>query len=276
MTTYGLPVLYTLFVWWFSTGAILYLDRLPARTHRWSMLATTVILVLSLYGLAISSNSTTISAAYCAFTCAVLVWGWQEMAFLRGLLTGPRCIACPRNCSEWQRFVYATQTILYQELALIVLTALIAALTWGGTNQVGLWTFVILWVMRLSAKLNLFLGARNLSEDFLPEKLRYLETYFTRRPMNLLFPVSVSAATTVAVIGWFEVFLHDANSFESASLNFLCTLLSLAVLEHWFMVLPLPSSALWKWSLKNSSKDSGAASTDADVVTKLVTLNSRT
>ena len=50
------------------------------------------------------------------------------------------------------------------------------ALTRDGANQVGLWTFVILWAMRQSAKLNVFLGVRNLSEEFLPEHLRYLET----------------------------------------------------------------------------------------------------
>ena len=40
---HGLPVLYALFVWWFSTGLILYLDGLPRRTFRWSMLGATVL-----------------------------------------------------------------------------------------------------------------------------------------------------------------------------------------------------------------------------------------
>ena len=34
MSAVAFPVLCTLFVWWFSTGAILYLDGLPRRTHR--------------------------------------------------------------------------------------------------------------------------------------------------------------------------------------------------------------------------------------------------
>ena len=29
------------------------------------------------------------------------------------------------------------------------------------------------------------------------------------------------------------------------------TLLSLGVLEHWFMVIPLPSHALWNWGLRS-------------------------
>ena len=34
--------------------------------------------------------------------------------------------------------------------------------------------------MRQSAKLNVFLGVRNLSEEFLPQHLHYLQSYFTR------------------------------------------------------------------------------------------------
>jgi putative photosynthetic complex assembly protein 2 len=41
-------------------------------------------------------------------------------------------------------------------------------------NQVGTGTFAVLWVMRISAKLNLFLGVRNLSEELLPPHLAYL------------------------------------------------------------------------------------------------------
>ena len=66
---------------------------------------------------------------------------------------------------------------------------------WGGANQTGWWTYIVLWSMRLSAKLNLFLGVHNLSESFLPTHLRYLQTYFTRRACNWLMPFSVIAGT---------------------------------------------------------------------------------
>ena len=35
----------------------------------------------------------------------------------------------------------------------------------------------------------------------------------------------------------------------SPAYTFLATLMTLAILEHWFLVLPLPSAALWSWSL---------------------------
>ena len=36
---------------------------------------------------------------------------------------------------------------------------------------------------------------------------------------------------------------------EAAGLTFLITMLALAVLEHWMLVLPLPFERLWSWVL---------------------------
>ena len=44
-----------------------------------------------------------VAGAYCAFTCALLVWGWQEIAFLLGCVTGPRRSACPHGATGWRR-----------------------------------------------------------------------------------------------------------------------------------------------------------------------------
>jgi putative photosynthetic complex assembly protein 2 len=260
MSLYGLPVLYTLFVWWFSTGAILYLDGLPKRTYRWSMAAASVALAGAIYGLVRTSGDTTVAGAYISFTCGVIVWGWQEMSFLMGFLTGPRRAPCPADAGPWQRFSFATQTMLYHELGLLGSAAAVAAASWGGQNQVGMWTFMVLWVMRQSAKLNLFLGVRNLNEEFLPPHVRYLQTYFTRKPMNLLFPVSVTAATVVAALLWRRLLAPDTGAFEATGLTFVGMLLTLAILEHWFLVLPIPAEALWKWGLR--SRDPVAAEHD--------------
>ena len=74
-------------------------------------------------------------------------------------------------------FVYAVQTCLWHELAIVVAAVAIVWLTWGGANQVGAWTFLMLLGMKLSAKLNVFLGVRNLNEEFLPEHLSFLKSY---------------------------------------------------------------------------------------------------
>ena len=43
-------------------------------------------------------------------------------------------------------------------------------------------------------ELNVFLGVRNLNEQFLPKHLRYLGSYLVQKPMNLLFPLSVTVS----------------------------------------------------------------------------------
>src|SRR3954469_10968520 len=95
MVDFGLPALFALFLWWFSTGAILWLDGLPARTYRRSMLGASLVLAGALWGLAASSAEASVAGAYCAFSCGLLAWGWQEMSFLMGYATGPVRAPCP-------------------------------------------------------------------------------------------------------------------------------------------------------------------------------------
>ena len=51
MSAYLLPIVYTLFLWWFSTGVILFLNGLPRWTFKWTMLGTSFVLVMALIGL---------------------------------------------------------------------------------------------------------------------------------------------------------------------------------------------------------------------------------
>lgn len=251
MTALGFTILYTLFVWWFSTGAILYLDGLPRSTYKYSFAAATLVLIAALYGLDHSAADTSVSGAVIAFSSSLMVWGWLEMSFLMGYITGSRRTPCPLGARGWRRARYAFEAVLHHELALATGAAAVGALTLDAENSTGFWTYMILWLLRSSAKLNVFLGVRNLSEAFLPEHLRYLQTYFMRKPMNLLFPFSVIAATTVATLLWRLALIAPEGSYEAVSLGFLATLLSLAVLEHWFLVLPIPADALWRWGMRS-------------------------
>jgi putative photosynthetic complex assembly protein 2 len=249
MLEHGLAILYALFIWWFSTGIILYLDGLPRRTFGRSMIAMTVVAIAALYGLWVSGSETTIAGVYLSFTCGLLIWAWHELSFLTGYLTGPRRTPCPEVSGFWTRFRYASETVIHHEIAIAATAGLMAALTWGAANQVGLWTFVILWLMRLSTKLNIFLGVANLAEEFLPPHLRYLESYFRRRPMNLLFPVSVTVSTVATILIIERGLAAGVPAWEAVGAVFLGTLLALAVLEHWFLVLPLQATTLWQWAL---------------------------
>jgi putative photosynthetic complex assembly protein 2 len=248
---YAYPILYALFLWWFSTGIVLYLDGLPTRTFRWSMLGATILLAVSLRYLATGNSDMTVSGAYAAFTFGLLAWAWQEISFYMGMVTGLRTQACPKGCSGWRHFGHAIRVSLFHEISIFITAYIVFSLVWPGTNHIGLWTFVVLWWMHQSARLNVFLGVRNLSEEFLPEHMAFLKSFLTKKPMNLLFPVSVTVSTVVAVVLFQKASQPTATPFELTGYMFLGTLLTLAILEHWFLVLPLPATALWTWSLKS-------------------------
>ena len=244
-------VIYALVVWYFSTGVILYLDGLPRWTFRWSLLGASVVAVGALAGLRFSSADTTAAGAYCAFTCGVLVWAWQEVAFLMGFVTGPRRNGCVHGCTGWRHFGHAVQAVIYHELAIVAGAALVAAAGWGGANQFGLWTYLVLWGMRLSAKFNVFLGVRNVGAEFLPDHLSFLKSFLTTKPMNLLFPFSVTAATVLVVLLIQRASAPGLSAFSGAGLTVLTTMTVLGLAEHWFLVLPLPFAQLWSWGMRS-------------------------
>ena len=256
MLDYGLPVLFVLFAWWFLTGAVLYIIGLPRTTVRWSMAGATIVALGALATLWQTAGDTSPAAAYIAFMAALLVWGWHEMSFLTGVVTGPRTTEAPRHVRGRAGLWPAVETLLYHEVAILLTGLLLFAMLWGSPNEVGLWTFVILWVMRISAKLNVYLGVPNLTEEFLPAHLTYLKTYFCRRGMNLLFPVSVTLSTiaTFMLIGEAGT---AAGEFDTIAFTFLATLMALALIEHWFLVVPLPSAALWSWGMWSREEEPG-------------------
>ena len=245
----ALAVVFAVFIWWFSTGIVLLLNGMQRRSFRWSMLISSALGLAALVALAHTAQQTGPAAIYCAFSCALLVWGWHELSFLTGWITGPRTTPIAPSLRGWPRFVQAVRAILWHELCILAVGLLIVALTWGAPNQTGTWTFLVLWSMRTSAKLNLFLGVRNLSEEFLPPHLAYLESFFRRRAMNLLFPFCVAIASGVLVLMVLRALAPDTSSSEVLGLTLVGTMLALAILEHGMLVLPVSTTALWRWAM---------------------------
>lgn len=247
MGALSIAIAYVLFVWWFSTGSVLFLVRLSSR-HDWQLkLAAAALYAAALFGLAASSQVATAAGAYCVFTCAILLWGAVEISLLAGWITGPRPEPCPRGCATADRVWYALQAIAYHELALIGTAGLVFAVTTGAPNQLGWWTFASLLVLRQSAKINLFLGVRTLNDELMPERVAFLRSYFAREPMNALFPLSVTFATAAAA-GLAMAALGNISEFEALTSSLLAALVALGALEHWFMVLPVPVVDLWRWA----------------------------
>jgi len=243
------PVLFAIFIWWFSTGVVLLLNGLSRTTFRWSVLISSLLALTALYGLSHTAGTLSIVNAYCAFTCALLVWGWHELTFLTGWLTGPRQMPCTA-ASGWPRFTQAVAAILWHELGILAGGLAIAAITWNAANQVGMWTFAVLWVMRTSAKLNLFFGVRNLSEEFLPAHLAYMGSYFRRRPMNAFLPISIILSSGALVMIGLRAMNIDAIPADRVGLMLVGSMLAMAILEHFLLVLPLSSTAMWRWAMQ--------------------------
>lgn len=263
------PVAAAVVLWWASTGVILYLDGLPRRTFKWSFLAVSLFGLAALLAVAHVHDVTTATSAYLAFGSGLLIWAVPTAAFYFGVVTGPRKTSMPAGMTGLARFRVAVETMLYHEVLCAVGALVLAVLFWSAPNQLALWTYLLLWAMHVSGKLNMFFGVPNLSTEFLPPHLAYLATYMRARPMNLLFPISVSLATLAT--GWFTMLARQApaGSFEAVGSTLLAVLSALALLEHWLLVLPLAPMALWNWSLKSRSAKAPTQAIDAVTATPI-------
>ncbi|PZQ16054.1 MAG: hypothetical protein DI565_09655 [Ancylobacter novellus] len=249
MTVAILAVLFVILLWWSATGAIIRLDRGRPEAFGWSIAAATVLLVACLVGLGFASRSATPSAAFLAFACAIGVWGWNELLFLTGCVTGPNRNAPDAALTGWPRFRAAAASVIHHEVVLLASAAAVAALTLGGENHVGFCAFMTLWIMRLSAKLNIFVGVPNPGERFLPKHLAYLAGHFRTRPVGLFFALTISAtAAALAGIALFGTG-EEPSDFEIVGVALVATLLALALVEHVFLALPWDSGALWRGAL---------------------------
>lgn len=266
MLHYVLPAVFAIFLWWFSTGLILYLDGLAYKTYRWTFAGATILLMAAIYGLHAGSTDTTTYGAYLSFTCGLVIWGWHEVSFLTGYVTGPRKTGYEEGTTGWRRFCDASNTIIYHEIAIALTGVGICFLLWDAPNQVGMWTYLILWGMRLSTKFNIFLGVPNITVEFLPSHLDHLKSYFAKRSMNLLFPVSITAATIVTVMLVMNGHTDGTTDFQSLSSTLLATIAALGLLEHWFLVLPIPVARAWEWGMASHQHEGEDPSTSPPLI----------
>ena len=151
------------------------------------------------------------------------------------------------------------QAILHHELSLLVAGIVLIAIGWNAPNQVGMWTYLVLWGMRQSAKLNLFLGVRNVGVEFLPQHLAYLQSFFRRRGMNALFPLSIAAASALVIVLGRLTLDPGSDPHETSGYALLTAIALLGLLEHGLLMLPIPSDVLWQWGLKSHRRRRGPA-----------------
>ena len=255
------PALFALLAWWFGTGAILWLVRRPAGGFRWRMAAVTVAGLASLWAAWHSMLVGGPAAAYLGFASVIVMWGWHEMAFLSGWITGVRKSPLTPGVRGMLRFHQSVQVVLHHELALILNFALLWVLQQGHPNHVAICTFALLWCMRLSAKLNLFFGVPEVGEQYLPPHLTYLASYFRRGRVSLFFWVSMAVASGSWL--WLVGQARSGAVEVTTGWVLLAALLGLAIVEHLIMMFPLPLQKLWGWAMSGPVAAPGTATTVA-------------
>jgi putative photosynthetic complex assembly protein 2 len=252
-----IAALIALFVWWFSTGAILfavkYADRAGVKARMRTTFLGLPLLIVGAIGITWSFADPTLFGVYVGFLSALAIWGWIELAFLTGAITGPNHKPLRDNVTEGERFLSAWGTVAYHEILLVTALALVLWTGLGQANTFGVWTFVILYFARISAKLNLYLGVPKIQIDFLPNVLSHLPSHFRSKPMNWLFPVSITALSFAAGC-WLERLYSAQTEAQIEGFALLTALTVLALFEHWMMVLPIPDERLWRWALPASKQ----------------------
>ena len=64
----------------------------------------------------------------------------------------------------------------------------------------------------------------------------------------------MTAATLVLGLVIQTAMAAEATAFAVVGWTLVATLLALAILEHWFLVLPLPDAALWNWAVRAAER----------------------
>jgi putative photosynthetic complex assembly protein 2 len=251
----AIPFAVAAFAWWFSTGAILWLVHHARLGDRDAIVISLACAGLAVAGLAASADQSDAMGAYCAFGSALLLWGAIELSFLSGLITGPNRAMCPAQARGVTRFVLATKTVIHHELLIAACGLALALFSLGKANPTAVLIFAILAGMRLSAKLNIFLGAPNLAEEFMPARLSHLRSYFRRGAFNPLFPVTMLAGALVAGLMIAQAVSAPSGSGAQTGAALAAALTLLALLEHAFMMTPFDDGALWRWAAGRRSTE---------------------
>lgn len=240
------PVLFALGTWWSSTVILLWRSQRAEPKCRVTMAAMSLVAVVGILLIIETRDWTSPAGAYLAFVGGLALWAWHEMSYFLGSVTGPRPEACEPGERMWKRFVLGVKASLWHELAVVLTALALIWLTWNHANPIAMLTFVTFWLMRWSAKMNIFFGVRNLHEEFWPEHMRYLSSYVHIARMNAFLPVSMLAAGLALYWMLSTAQAAEPGSLDQVGLTLVASMLGLAILEHILLFLRVPDAVLWK------------------------------
>ncbi|SEW43784.1 putative photosynthetic complex assembly protein 2 [Cognatiyoonia koreensis] len=245
-------VIAAVFVWWLSTGTLLLVvrraDRKGGDAHAMAVLIGLPFLALGIAAVVLSLQQQDLMSVYLGFLGALAVWGWAELAFLTGIIAGPVRQDCPDDLDPQTRFGRAFGTVVYHEMLLLVGLLGLVVVSSGAANRMALATYMILFLARISAKLNLFFGVPRINTEFVPDQLHHLKTYFRKGPVTIAFPIAITVLTALLAV-CVERLVAAETVVTQTGFALLTALSALALLEHWLMVVPLPDAKLWRWML---------------------------
>ncbi len=247
------PVAGALLIWWASTGIIIYVCG-RAAWRPWVFGVVTALQPLAWWRLWAEKSSSEVGGVFASFFWAVVIWAWIETSYYSGMIVGRRLPELEPDAPTGLRLRRAIAANLYHELSILALSVVVVALGWGGQNETGLWAFMILHWTHQSAKINIFLGVSNLTTEYLPDNLRYMAQYFSQKPLNMFFPFSATITTVLATF-LFASTASATSAGQQVGQALLFVMMCAAVLEHWWLVTPVPSRA-WAWALKSRKEAS--------------------
>jgi len=250
MTAPWIAALIALFTWWFSTGVILLAVRRADRDggHGMLVFAGLPFLLIGVAMVAGSLQAMTVAGVYQGFLGALAIWGFIELVFLAGIVTGPMRDAALPGQTGRDRFVRAFMALAYHEVLLVVGLFGLAIAAHGAPNGMALATYMVLFLARICAKLNLFYGVPRINTEFVPQRLAHLKSYFTQGPITIAFPIAITVLTALLAVCAERLWSAQSDA-RSVGFALLTALAALALIEHWLMVVPLPDAKLWRWML---------------------------
>jgi putative photosynthetic complex assembly protein 2 len=249
--------LFTVFLWWFSTGLIMAVYGRSPVVIRGCYVASSVMMLAALVGLVMTRSLQQPLDVYVALMCGIVIWGWQVSGYYLGFVTGPEssrgALDDDKERSLLERFRLALYFGIYHELLVLGLGVVIALLTWSHANKWGLWMYLALWLMHTSAKVNVFLGVRNFRIELLPQEMHHLDGLLSERNMNAMVPFSIILVSSIGVLMLFNGISPDTEPIHRIGFISIATMMGLGLLEHWLLILPLPAT-LWGWGIRSVPK----------------------
>ncbi len=233
--------------WWLLTGLALVLAHQSGKRAHAGFMLVSVLALAACMLVPFNAASDTPMAAAIGFILGLVIWCWLEISYLLGYVNGPNHQPCPDQVSLWQRFKGAVSTTIYHEACVVGAVAFLAVISVTEPNPTAFYTVSVLWLMRWSAKLNLFFGVRAFNERWLPDHLNYLVSYLRTDRLSILLPVSTGLGFYVTYT-IFQNAMTVPNLTNQLSLYLVASLMLLASMEHLFLMFPVNEAALWRWA----------------------------